>query len=222
MKIDLHCHSFYSNDGISSPEKLLKTALQKGLDGIALTDHNTIAGWEEAKKIAEKLNAFLILGQEIKVKKNGKKIGEVLALFLKKEIKSREIFDVFKEVKEQGGIIIIPHPFHFPENFKDNLEKYLPFIDGIEVFNARHPLKIFDKKALKFAQKNNLAFVAGSDTHWEKDVGSAYTLVKEANNLEDFKKAILERKTEIEGKKSSFWTLFFPFLAKTKHFLLPK
>ena len=38
---DLHCHSFFSGDGVSSPEALIAAARKKGLDGFAITDHNT-------------------------------------------------------------------------------------------------------------------------------------------------------------------------------------
>jgi len=210
MKIDLHCHSYYSKDGVSSPEKLIKTALKKGLDGIALTDHNTTLGWEEATKAAERLKAVLILGQEQKTKE-----GDILGLFLKEEIKSRELFQAVKEIKAQGGLVVVPHPFHFPENFKDRLEKYKDLIDGIEVFNARLLFSFRDKKALEFAKKHNLAMTAGSDAHYHGGVGDAYVIADEAENLEEFKKAILEKKIKIEGKKSSLFYLVFPTLART-------
>src|SRR5206468_6119677 len=41
LNIDLHTHSFFSGDGISSPEDLIAAARAKGLNGIAITDHNT-------------------------------------------------------------------------------------------------------------------------------------------------------------------------------------
>jgi len=222
MKIDLHCHSYYSKDGISSPEKLLKTALKKGLDGIALTDHDTTQGWEKVIKFARELNAVLILGQEIKTKKNGKIVGDILGLFLKKEVKNREPLGVIKEIKKQGGIVVIPHPFHFPENFKDDLKKYIDLIDGIEVFNARLPFSFQDKKAFEFAKKYNLSITAGSDAHFHKAIGDAYTIVENAKNLEDFKKAFFERKTKIEGKKSSPLYWVFPTLAKIGFKKTPK
>ncbi len=214
MKIDLHCHSYYSKDGFSSPEKLIKTALQKGLDGIALTDHDTTAGWKDAIEAAKKLNIILILGEEIKSKRNGKVIGDILGLFLKEKIKAREPFEVIKEIKSQGGIAIIPHPFHFPKNFKDDLEKYKNLIDGIEVFNSRMPLSFGDKKSFEFAKKYNLAMVGGSDAHWHKNVGKGFTIAENAENLEEFKQTILERKTKGEGKKSSLISLLFPPLAR--------
>jgi len=208
MKIDLHCHSYYSYDGLSSPEKLIKSALKKGLDGIAITDHDTTASWEEALLAAKKLNTFLILGQEIRTKE-----GDILGLFLKRGIKAKTFLGAIKEIKNQGGIAIIPHPFHFLKKFKGNLESYKNLIDGIEVFNSRG-LFGNDKKALEFAKKNNLAQLAGSDTHYHKCVGDAFTVVEGAKNLEDFKKGIIERKTKTEGKKTFIFYLIYPFLAK--------
>jgi predicted metal-dependent phosphoesterase TrpH len=208
MRIDFHCHSFYSKDGFSCPKKLIETAIKKGLDGIALTDHDTIKGWKEADEIAKKLNFLLIFGEEIKTDE-----GDILGLFLQKEIKSKKAKEAMEEIKSQNGIVIIPHPFHFKENFKGNLEKYLNLIDGIEVFNARLPSKKADKKAIEFAQKYNLAMIAGSDCHYHKAVGDASTLI-EAQNLEEIKKAIFERKTKIEGKKSPLFYLIFPTLAR--------
>ena len=41
VKIDLHCHSFFSGDGVSSPEQLLEAARKKGLNAFVITDHNT-------------------------------------------------------------------------------------------------------------------------------------------------------------------------------------
>lgn len=215
MKIDLHTHSYYSKDGSSSPEKLIKMALKKGLDGIALTDHDTIAGWKEATIAAKKLNAVLILGEEIKTKRNGKIVGDILGLFLKEEIKSKEPFQVIKEIHSQNGIAIIAHPFHFLENFKDDLKKYKDLIDGIEVFNARQPFSFLDKKAFEFAKKYNLAMTAGSDAHFWREAGDAYTIVQDAKSLEEFKKAIFEKRTKTKGKKSPLYYLIFPTLAKT-------
>jgi len=209
MKIDLHCHTFFSKDSILSPKKLIESALKKGLQGVAITDHDTILGWKEAEFWAKKFGVFLVFGEEIKTK-----AGDILGLFLKNEIKSREPEKVMKEIKSQGGIVVIPHPFHHLERFKDDLRKYLNLIDAIEVFNGRQPFSFFDKKAFEFAKKYNLGMVAGSDAHSCFDVGSAFTELEKAKNLEEFKKGILEKKTKIFGKKAPLFALSFPFLAK--------
>ena len=41
LNIDLHAHTFFSGDGVSSPEDLIAAARAKGLHGLAITDHNT-------------------------------------------------------------------------------------------------------------------------------------------------------------------------------------
>lgn len=213
MKIDLHNHSYYSNDGLSSPKKLIKKALKMGLDGIAITDHNTVDGWPEAIEEARKLNAFLVLGQEISTEK-----GDLLGLFLSKKVESRIFSEAVKEIKAQGGVAILPHPFHFPESFKGKIKDVAEEIDGLEVFNSRGPISLLDRAALVAAKDNGLAITGGSDSHVCWTCGNAYAEA-EAENLEDFKKAILERKTKVSGKKSCFLYLIAPITARTFWFL---
>lgn len=208
MKIDLHNHSYWSGDGLSSPEKLIKEALRKGLDGIAITDHDTIDGWPEAIEAAKNLNALLVLGQEINTEK-----GDLLGLFLVKKVESRKFSEAAKEIKDQGGVAILPHPFHFPENFQGKIKDVAKNIDGLEVFNSRGPITLFDRMALVAAKDNGLAMTGGSDTHVHNTCGNTYTEV-DAKNLEEFKTALLERKTRVTGKKSSVLYLLAPTAAR--------
>jgi hypothetical protein len=223
MKVDLHCHSYYSPDGISSPESLIKTALKKGLDGIALTDHDTTQGWKEAIEAAKKLNAVLVFGEEIKIKKEGKTIGEIFGYFLKEEINPRgkSVEEVVDEIKRQGGIAIIAHPYHWKRPFKE-LEKYKNLVDGIEVFNARSQTKRGNEKSFDFAQKNNLAMTAGSDAHHCSEVGDAY-IEADVKNLEELKKAILQKRVKIFGRQSPIFVQIFPTIGRLIHlFWKPK
>ena len=208
MKIDCHNHSYWSYDGLHSPEQLILSALGKGLDGIALTDHDTAKGWPEAIESAKKHNALLILGQEIKTEK-----GDILGLFLSKEVKNRKFLEAVKEIKGQGGIVVAAHPFHFPEQFQGDIKEYAKFFDGVEIFNSRLPNFLSDKKAGELALDCNLAFLGGSDAHLRQMSGNAYTEA-EAGNLDEFKKAILNKKTKAFGKKSSWIYLLVPTLAK--------
>ncbi|MFA5742660.1 MAG: PHP domain-containing protein [Candidatus Paceibacterota bacterium] len=215
MKIDCHNHSYWSSDGLHSPEQLIISALKKGLDGIALTDHDTTKGWPEAIEAAKKHNALLILGQEIKTEK-----GDVLGLFLSREIKNRNFLETIKEIKDQGGIAVAAHPFHFPEQFREDIRGYVKFFDGVEVFNSRGPIPLFDKKALNFAKAYDLAFFGGSDAHLQQMSGNAYTEA-EASTLDEFKKAILDKKTKAFGKKSNWVYLIAPTLARIASSIFP-
>ncbi len=214
MKIDLHTHSYYSYDALCSPRKMLKAAQVKGLDGIAITDHDTTKGWDDAIKAAKGLNMLIVLGEEIKTKQ-----GDVLGLFLTKEIKGKgeDAVKVIKEIKEQGGVAIIPHPFHYGQRFKEDLNKCKDLIDGIEVFNARLPFGGADKKALAYAQENNLTMTAGSDAHFYAGVGYAYTIVEGVSNLDEFKKGILAGQTKTKGSKAPLLYAAIPALAKIKN-----
>ncbi len=214
MKADLHCHSQYSYDSIAKIEEIIKEAETKGLDAVAITDHDNARAWKEIKKT----DFPIILGEEIKTNK-----GDVLGLFLKQEINGRQKNPrwVMEEIKKQEGIVIIPHPFHFLEGFQDNLENYLDLIDGLEVLNGRLPFSFFDKKAYNFAQKHNLAMIGGTDAHCSKAIGDVYT-ESEAKTLEELKQTIKDKKTKARGKKSNIIYALCPFLAKIKRLLLEK
>lgn len=210
MKIDLHCHTKYSYDAGSDIEKIIIQGKKMGLDGIAITDHENTNGWEEAVSLGGKHNFLIVLGQEIKTTK-----GDVLGLFLNKQIDGykKDPRIVMEEIKKQGGLVVIPHPFHNGEGFRDKLENYLDIIDAIEVFNARKPLSSPDKKALQFAKDYNLGMTAGSDSHYYKGVGYAYTEA-DVKTIEDFKNAIINKKTKGLGKKAPLHHIFTPFLSK--------
>ena len=64
LKYDLHCHSTAS-DGILTPTEVVLRAHEKGVNVLALTDHDTVAGVAEARKQAEALGMRLINGVEI-------------------------------------------------------------------------------------------------------------------------------------------------------------
>jgi predicted metal-dependent phosphoesterase TrpH len=138
-----------------------------------------------------------------------------LGLFLKQKIDGykKDPRWVMEEIKKQNGLVIIPHPFHGSEGFKDDITKYLDLVDGIEVFNGRKPGINPDNKAMEFAKKNNLGMTAGSDAHYYKGIGYTYTEFNE-NTEEDLKQAILNKQTKIKGKKSPLIYIITPLLSK--------
>lgn len=83
MSCDLHTHSIYS-DGTVSPAKILSEAKQIGLDAVALTDHNTIAGLPDFIDTAKKLDIIAIGGVELSTAYNDKEI-HLLGLFVSPE-----------------------------------------------------------------------------------------------------------------------------------------
>jgi len=201
MKIDMHIHTKYSGDSISEPYKIMKIAKKKGLNGVAVTDHNTTKGWKEMLREGKRFGIEVVLGEEIRIIDH-QNIYEILALFLNDEIISHNRNEVIDEIKKQGGIVCISHPFDPHKTRIINFDNLVNKIDSIEVFNSRVISKSHNKRALVFAEKHNLGMIAGSDAHTEREVGNAYTMA-DVDSLKDFKNAILKRETRFHGKLMS-------------------
>jgi predicted metal-dependent phosphoesterase TrpH len=194
MNYDIHIHSKYSSDGILDPEKIVKIAIGRGLNGIAITDHNTIKGGLKAKKY-ETDDFKVIVGSEISTER-----GEIIGLFLEEEIKSKDVQEVISEIKEQNGIIIIPHPFDgLRHSAFHPAEEDAKFIDCVEGFNSRCIYQKYNKKAVEFAMKHLLATTAGSDAHFANEIGNAGI----TSETEDVREALIKNEVQIFGKRSS-------------------
>ena len=194
----MHVHTKYSSDSTSEPYKIMKVAKKRGLDGVAVTDHNTTKGWNDMITAGKEQGIEVVLGEEIRIKENNNSY-EILGLFLNKEITSNNRDEVIDEIKDQGGVVCIPHPFDTTKVSIDGIENLVKKIDAIEVFNSRVISQSYNKRAQEFAKKHNLGMIGGSDAHTEQEVGNAFT-ISDVDNLDDFKTAILNRETRVQGK----------------------
>jgi len=207
MKADLHIHSCYSPDAVSPLKSIFKTAKKKKLDIIAITDHDTIEGAKEAKKMAEYFGIEVIVGEEIKSKE-----GDIIALFIEEKIKSGKLaIHTLREIHQQGGLAIVPHPNNwFLEGFSiKNLFKIFGELDGIEVLNGSWLGRIGRKEIRKLNKSIfKLAPIGASDAHLASQVGCSYTIFP-GKNSKDLYKAIQERLTVAGGRS---WTYKDRFL----------
>lgn len=183
MKFDLHIHSCFSYDCISQPADIIRAAKEKGLSGIAITDHNTIAGSVAAKKINNDPDFQVIVGAEIATDQ-----GDIIGLFLEREIESREALAVIKEIKAQGGLAILPHPCR-GHRLK---EETVPSFDFVEIKNAHNFLNQ-DEKAEILARKYGKSVVAGSDAHYLSEIGCGVTIIEGT----DLRKALEENRVSL-------------------------
>lgn len=178
--IDLHCHSWFSGDGVSSPESLIEAARKKGLHGFALTDHNTSDGCRYlldkglVREDGQPVDNFLVIpGVEVTTAE-----GHLLCLgVILPYLKGAPAAEVCKLVHELGGLAIPPHPYDLfragiRESVLDTLE-----IDALEVFNAATTLKRYNQMAFAYATARKLPMTAGSDAHHESAIGTAYTIL---------------------------------------------
>ncbi len=191
MKFDLHIHSKYSYDSFLNSLDIIKIAKKKGLDGIAVTDHNSIKGGVEVSKQNNDTDFHVIIGSEIKTEN-----GDVIGLFLNEEIKSRIFIQVVEDIKEQGGIVVLAHPFRKGIIFPIDLMKH---IELIEAFNARSPRSL-NAEALMLAKRFKKPVTSGSDAHFKFEIGNGKTIVSD-----DVRCALVEGKTEIEGEESNYY-----------------
>ncbi|MEW6295015.1 MAG: PHP domain-containing protein [Candidatus Diapherotrites archaeon] len=205
MKLDLHVHSFYSKDAGNLPKTIIEKALEKKLDGIAVTDHDSVKAWKELNALGRKAGVKVIQGEELKVYEGKKFVGELMGLFLTEKIKKKNYMEAIEEIRAQGGIVVVPHPFDvFRNNFKKlNEAVKAKKVDAIEAFNSRCYFNSFNEKAERFAEKNSLPKIAGSDAHFPEEIGNAFTEVK-ADSIEDARRLIRKDHTRISGRKSSF------------------
>jgi len=167
MIYDLHIYSGYSYDSFMSSEKIIKIAKRKGLDGVAVTDHNTIKGGIEALKIDKNKDFQVVVGAEIKTE-----CGDVVGIFLNGDLKSKKFEKVIDEIKSQGGLTVLAYPYRqykFPE-------KLIKRVDLIEGFNARSR-KTDNERTYELAMKFKKPMTAGSDAHLSFEIARGITIV---------------------------------------------
>lgn len=198
MKVDMHIHTVYSGDSNCKPSGIVDAARRKGLDGIAITDHNTTKGWKEVLAEGRKKGVAVILGEEIEVRHEGRVVGEVLGYFLKSEIKKGDVYSVLDEIKRQGGLAALPHPFCFYRGMRMDVEELAGKVQAVEVFNSAMYFNYHNRKALNFARKHGIAEIGGSDAHAESEVGNGYTYA-DAKGVKEFRKAIEKGRTKTGG-----------------------
>lgn len=196
LKLDLHIHSQYSEDGIGTHLEIAKILKKKGLNGMAVTDHNTVEGGLSALKVATK-DFVVIPGVEISTKD-----GHIIALNIKEDIpRNLTIEETVEKIIDNGGIPIVPHLYRSLSGIKEKkLKKIIKKVPAIEVFNSCSVLQT-NLKTMKIAKKYNLGGTGGSDSHIPSFVGEAYTLVDTNNfNIDSIISSIEKKKTWGEGK----------------------
>jgi predicted metal-dependent phosphoesterase TrpH len=194
MRFDLHVHSNCS-DGRDEVRAILRAAVQRGLAGLSITDHDTLQGSLKARKIIaeEKLDLILIPGAEVTTSE-----GHLLCLGIEKlPPRGKSPEETADLAREQGGISIVPHPYH---PFRHAIGR-IPDCDAVEVYNSKHLFGIANARARRGAKKLHLPMVAGSDSHFAATVGLGVTEIQAAD-AEEAVAAIRAGETRVIGKRT--------------------
>ncbi len=204
IEVDLHMHTDHSYDCATPVEVLLASAREQGLGAIAVTDHNEISGalaaQEQAAEFGPHPPVKVIVGEEVKTAGE----GEVIGLFIKEKIpRGLSLKDTVAEIKRQGGVVYVPHPFDRMHAVPDyeHLLKILDEVDAIEVFNPRVAIGAFNEEAVRFAAKYRIPAGAGSDSHVAQGLGSVRIRMRDFDGPGEFLQSL--RDGEILTRPSS-------------------
>jgi len=185
IDVDLHMHTDHSYDCATPVEVLLAEARAKGLGAIAVTEHNEISGALAAAELAGKAGVKVIVGEEIKTAAQ----GEVIGLFIKEKIpRGLTLQETISEIKRQGGLVYVPHPFdrmHSVPDYKHLLD-VIGDIDVLEIFNPRVAISEYNEEAVRFAAKYRIIAGAGSDAHVPQGLGSVRIRMRDFDGPEQF------------------------------------
>lgn len=197
LKCDLHLHSFRSPDCNMSLDTIIRTCLRRGINCVALTDHNSLS----AAPALQRLAPFpVILGEEIKTTE-----GEITGLFLTDEIpRGKTPGATVEEIRRQGGVVYIPHPFDRVRRGairREALLEILDQVDVIESYNSRISFRADVEAAERFALEHGKLQGAGSDSHVWWELGNSYVEMPEFEGAEGFLRSLAEGK--IHGRLSS-------------------
>ncbi len=184
--LELHCHTSASFDSLADPVAVARAAAERGLTHLAITDHDSIEGAIRARE-ADIPELVVIVGEEINTAD-----GDLIALFLDRLVPpGLSAVETIAAVREQGGLVGVPHPFDrirgFGRKSGASLESIVGSVDWIEAWNARVvslPLiggllgwGSANQEAADFARAHNLPGAAASDSHTVMEVGVTYNIV---------------------------------------------
>lgn len=179
VHIDTHVHTADSYDAETSTERVLERAAAVGLDGVVVTDHDSIEESRRAAELAPLYGLVGIPGVEVSTRD-----GHLLAIGVDEPPgHGRGLAGTVETVHARGGVAVVPHPFQRSRHgVRASAVEACQYrrettVDGIEVHNAYALTGIRNTQAASFAAAHDYPRFGGSDAHMARLVGTAYTEV---------------------------------------------
>jgi predicted metal-dependent phosphoesterase TrpH len=192
MRYDLQVHTHASPCSRASPEEMVQAAVDAGLDGIAITNHDIVADIEPARAAAG-AELEVIAGIEVTTTQ-----GHLLGLGVREAPPQSDPISVVDNIHEQGGVAILSHPFdRLRQYYTDSLPELAAAVDAVEVLNSRCLLNRYNHRAEQFSSEHELPRTGGSDAHFPMEVGRAATETPTGADILD---AIREGETTPVGR----------------------
>lgn len=209
MRFDLHLHTFRSPDSLAGYEAIIAAVQRRGLDGIAVTDHNTIRG---ALELAERAPFPVIIAEEVRTT-----VGEVIGYFLTEEIpRGLSLDETIARIRQQGGIVAVPHPVDRVRRGsaigRSELLRIIDQVDALEVLNARCTFAADNRLAAALACQHGKLCTAGSDAHAPYEIGGAFVELDPFEGPEGFLASL--RQARLGGGISPIWVRASSLLAR--------
>lgn len=184
--VELHTHTQWSKDCTIHFQTIQRICQARGIDRIAITDHNTAEGALKMHQIAPEL---VIVGEEIMTTK-----GELLAYFVRETVPAMLSPDeTIARLRDQGAVISVSHPYDRLRKGaweEADLMQILDRVDAIETFNARCIYHEDNDRAQALAQRCHLVGTVGSDAHSRAEYGRATLHMRPFRNADEFREAL--------------------------------
>ena len=197
LRIELHCHTYHSRDCLMHPEKVLEECIRKGIDRVAITDHNAIEGAFEAAALDPDR---VIIGEEIMTT-----AGELLGYYMKSFVPpGLTPLETISRLRAQGAFISVAHPFDYTRHGawkRSALLEILRLVDAIEVFNARTWSATANQLAADVASSEGILGTAGSDAHAACEIGRAVMTTPTFDDADSMRWALSN--AQIHARRSS-------------------
>ena len=210
IRADLHSHTHFSRDGLTTPDQYVQRSVEHGITCAAVSDHNNIDGAIAVRRLAP---FKVIVSEEIRSTE-----GEIIGYFLHDPVPKRLTpEETVRAIREQGGIVGVPHPF---DRWRDSplkapaLARIADQVDIIEVFNARNMQQQDNLRAARYAKERGMLQSAGSDSHHHSEIGSAWVEMPDFDSPQEFLESL--RRGTIHGSLSSPFVHLLSTVAKLK------
>jgi histidinol phosphatase-like PHP family hydrolase len=193
-KIDMHVHTKYSKDNVSEPEAMIRAAIKNRLHGIVFTEHHSYLASSPIEALRKKYEKYILI---LRGAEYSSAWGHLLIYGVKTDDFNVEKYataiDIITMVGKLGGVVIPAHPYrdftseipfmkHIMGNNIYKLKKYIPSLEG---YNGRS-FSIENSLSVRAAKKIGVPFIGGSDAHYPREVGVAYTIFREKITRKNF------------------------------------